>query len=132
VGQEDLDRLRRGWEAAPEDPEPFFAMFHENVEWDMTNGPFPEPEKVYGPEAVRQFFETWTDAFDDWGYEPEEIIEADPHAVVHMRQWGRGKESGVPVEGHVFQVWTFEDGKVVRFRAFTNRAEALEAAGVSE
>ena len=132
MSQEDLDRLQRAWEAAPEDPGPFFALFHDDVEWDMSNGPFPERQKVYGPEAVRAFFETWTDAFDDWGYEPEEMIDAGSSAMVHMRQWGRGKESGVPVEGHVFQVWTFEDGKVVRFRAFTNRADALEAAGISE
>ena len=129
MSREDLDRLRSAWEAAPEEPQAFLALFDEKVEWDMTTGPFPEREKVYGPDAVREFFEKWSGAFDDWGYEPEEMIDAGANAVVHMRQWGRGKESGVPVDNHVFQVWTFEDGKVIRFRAFASRAEALRAVG---
>jgi ketosteroid isomerase-like protein len=32
----------------------------------------------------------------------------------------------------VFQLWTFRDGKVVRGQAFSDREEALEAAGLSE
>ena len=30
------------------------------------------------------------------------------------------------------QVWTIRDGKVVRMRVFADRAQALEAAGLSE
>jgi hypothetical protein len=29
-------------------------------------------------------------------------------------------------------VWTFQGGKVIRFKGFTDKAEALEAAGLSE
>jgi hypothetical protein len=29
-------------------------------------------------------------------------------------------------------VWTFDNGKVIRHRAFNDRDEALEAAGISE
>ncbi len=132
MSQENVERLRRAWEAAPENPEPFFALFDENVEWDMTSGPFPAQEKTYGPASVREFFRTWAGTFDDWAYEAEEIIDADPSVLVYMRQWGRGKGSGVPVENRFFQVWTFENGKVIRYRGFTDRAEALEAAGLRE
>ena len=36
------------------------------------------------------------------------------------------------VEGRFFQVYTVKDGKTVRWEEFSDRAEALEAAGLSE
>jgi ketosteroid isomerase-like protein len=132
MSQENVEILKHSMKEAPENPEPFFAMFDENVEWDMSGGPFPIQKKVYGPEAVREFFRTWAGTFDDWGFEAEEVIDAHPSVVVCMHQWGRGKGSGVPVENRFFQVWTFENGKVVRYRGFTDRTEAFEAAGLSE
>ena len=41
-----------------------------------------------------------------------------------------GHESGVPVELNSTQVWTVRDGKVTRIDNYTERAEALEAAGL--
>jgi ketosteroid isomerase-like protein len=132
MSRENVEILMRAFDAAPEDPEPFFALFDENVEWDMTGGPFPEPRTVYGPEAVREFFRTWAGTFDDWGYEAEEVIDAGDSVFVCLHQWGRGKGSGVPVEGRFFQVWTFRSGKVIRYKGFNHRAEALAAAGLEE
>ena len=45
---------------------------------------------------------------------------------------GRGKQSGAGTTWEFWQVWTFRDGKAVQGRGFTNREEALEAAGLSE
>jgi ketosteroid isomerase-like protein len=132
MSQENVEALIQAVNEAPENPEPFFALFAENVEWDMSRGPFPLQKKVYGPEAVREFFRTWAGTFDDWGFEAEETIDTGPSVFVCMRQWGRGKGSGVPVENRFFQVWTFQQGKVIRYQGFTDRAEALEAAGLRE
>jgi ketosteroid isomerase-like protein len=93
---------------------------------------FPEPRKVYGPDAVRELLRTWAGTFDDWGYEAEEVIDAGDSVFACLRQWGRGKGSGVPVEYRFFGVWTFRDGKVIRYKGFNDRAEALEAAELSE
>ncbi len=45
---------------------------------------------------------------------------------------GQGKGSGAPLDAQA--VWGHElrTGKVARMRAFTTKAEALEAAGLSE
>jgi ketosteroid isomerase-like protein len=131
MSQENVEILKHSFEEAPENPEPFFAMFDENVEWDMSGGPFPI-KKVYGPEAVREFFRTWAGTFDDWGFEAEEVIDAGSSVFVCLHQWGRGKGSGIPVENRFFTVWTFERDKVIRYQAFAGRTEALEAAGLSE
>jgi ketosteroid isomerase-like protein len=132
MSRENVEIRLHAFDVAPENPEPFFELFDEHVEWDMTGGPFPEPKKVYGPEAVREFFRTWAGTFDDWGYEAEEVIDAGSSVFVCLHQWGRGKGSGVPVEGRFFQVWTFRNGKVIHYKGFTDRAEALEAAGLAE
>ena len=127
-----MEILKHSFAEAPENPEPFFAIFEGNVEWDMTAGVFPIQKKVYGPEAVREFFRTWAGTFDDWGFDAEEVIDAGSSIFVCLHQWGRGKGSGIPVENRFFTVWTFERDKVIRFQGFTSRAEALKAAGLRE
>jgi ketosteroid isomerase-like protein len=62
----------------------------------------------------------------------EEIIDAGDHLIHAILFRGRGRGSGVEVEGRFFQVYTFRDGKTVRWEEFSDRAEALEAAGLSE
>jgi ketosteroid isomerase-like protein len=132
MSQENVEILKHSFEEAPEDPEPFFAMFDENVEWDMSGGPFPIQKKVYGPEAVGEFFRIRAGTFDDWDFEAEEVIDAESSVFVCFHQWGRGKGSGIPVENRFFTVFTFERGKVIRYPAFMDRADALEAAGLRE
>jgi len=48
--------------------------------------------------------------------------------VVDVHHYGRGSTSGVEVEMRNWQVITVRDGKVVRYRVFTTRQEALDAA----
>jgi ketosteroid isomerase-like protein len=61
----------------------------------------------------------------------EEIVDLDESVVVVVRRAGRGGGS-VPVSQELAVVWTFEGDKAVRARSFTSRAEALEAATLSE
>lgn len=115
--------------AAPEDPEPLFALLDEQVEWDYV-GAFPESATYRGPDAVRAFFGEWAGAFDDFAVEAEEVTGAGDHVVVRMRQSGRGKETGAAVENRVWQVFTFRGGKIVHCRGYSTEAEAFEAAGL--
>ena len=77
-------------------------------------------------------FRDWVGAFEAWGYEAEEIIDAGDAAVVQLHQWGRGKGSGATVENRFWQVWTVREGKVTRATHHVEKARALEAAGLSE
>ena len=52
--------------------------------------------------------------------------------VVVLREFGRGKGSGIEVERPTAGVWTLCDGKAVRIRFYAGKAEALEAAGLTE
>jgi ketosteroid isomerase-like protein len=72
--------------------------------------------------------------WDGWpAWEPQEILDADDKVVALIRFSARGKGSGAEVESHVWNLWTFRDGKLVEFKYFgDDRAAALEAAGLSE
>ena len=52
--------------------------------------------------------------------------------VVVFRQSGTGRGSGVRVERDFFGVYDLKESKVVRYRLYESREEALEAAGLTE
>ncbi len=52
--------------------------------------------------------------------------------VVVFRQSGTGRGSGVRTERDFFGVYELRESKVVRYRMYESRQEALEAAGRSE
>ena len=45
-----------------------------------------------------------------------------------VRSRGRGRPSGIEVADLFFPVFTFRDGKIVRFEEFSTRDQALAAA----
>jgi ketosteroid isomerase-like protein len=62
----------------------------------------------------------------------EEFIDGGDRVVVSGYFRGRGRGSGVEVDTRFYEVYTLRDGKIVRLDEFTGRADALEAAGLSE
>jgi ketosteroid isomerase-like protein len=63
----------------------------------------------------------------------EELIDGTGDRVLAMaRVVARGKGSGAPVLQPIFSAFTVRNGKVARIEDHTERADALEAAGVSE
>jgi ketosteroid isomerase-like protein len=56
----------------------------------------------------------------------------DEHVVTSVHDCGRMRGSDSEVRAHFFHVWTFRDGKVVRFSGHFDRNRALEAAGLQE
>jgi ketosteroid isomerase-like protein len=130
MSQESLELVRRMLDEARRNPEAMFDMFADDVEWDTGDLRLPGPTTHHGPDGVREFFRDWVGAFEEWGYEAEEIIDGGDSIVVHIHQWGRGKGSGATVENRFWQVWTVRDGKVIRATHHFEKAHALEAAGL--
>ena len=92
----------------------------------------PEPGAHEGTEAVRRQIWRWVEPYPDLQIEPQEIQTSGNRAFVWVRFSGHGAGSGVPIEMEVANVLTVEDGKIRRNEAYTERADALEAAGLSE
>ena len=89
-----------------------------------------DEEPSYGPGAMRDDWERWTSAFEELKVTFEEIVDAGDQVVVVAHHQGRGRGSGVEVDARFYEVYTLRDGKVSRVDEYTERAEALEAAGL--
>jgi ketosteroid isomerase-like protein len=87
---------------------------------------------VHGREAIRAMWERWEDDWEEARPVAEEFIDVGDQVVVTVHEWGRGRGSGIEVEGRFFNVVTLRDRKVVRKVEFTERAQALEDAGLRE
>jgi ketosteroid isomerase-like protein len=74
----------------------------------------------------------WLNDWEEIETVAEEFIDAGDHVVVTVHESGRGRGSGIEIDGRYFNVLTVRNGKIVRKVEFTQRSEALEAAGLSE
>jgi ketosteroid isomerase-like protein len=130
-------------------------MSQENVErlramyGEWARGNFRAGGELFSPEAV---FETITDGrsaaigadaiegymreflaqWSEFRIAAEEFVEVGETVLVTERQHGTGKSSGAETEMTAYSAWTFCDGLVDRVRWRTDRASALEAAGLPE
>jgi len=91
------------------------------------------PQHLRGLQEFIEFTEQYRDGWIDLVQEVLELIETpDGRVVVLVRQSGRGRQSGVPIIIHFYSLCTIRDGKVNRVEYFRHRADALQAAGLSE
>ena len=79
-----------------------------------------------------QFTAEWADAWDDWGMEVEDYLDAGERVVVILTQRGRSKATGIPVEMRFAQVWTLRDGQGISMYLYADPDEAIKAGGLSE
>jgi ketosteroid isomerase-like protein len=78
------------------------------------------------------YFKTLDDAYEQFKVVPQDFIDvgAAVLTVAHI-DW-RGRGSGAEGRGPLFALFWLRAGRVFREESFTDRAEALEAAGLSE
>jgi ketosteroid isomerase-like protein len=94
---------------------------------------FTDSQERQGLGAMRRWMEEWLDAWaDDYTTQTESIREYRDVVIALLRFTGHAKGSGVEVAGGIFQVCRFRDGKIASVEDFTDRAQALQAAGVEE
>jgi ketosteroid isomerase-like protein len=76
--------------------------------------------------AMREWLSTWERPIR---IEAEEYIEAGDRILVLIHWTGRGKGSGVEIEGRGAHLWTFREGVVVGHETYRDRDEARAALG---
>jgi hypothetical protein len=98
-----------------------------NAEFDFTDA-YPDGRVVRGVEGVRRIAAHWP--WGDLHFEPEDFIAVDAERVlVFIRATATGVGSGIPVERRTAHECTFEAGRLVCFKVYSEREDALEAAG---
>ena len=92
----------------------------------------PDASAYLGPEAIASYTRGLLENWEDFTMEAEEFLAAGDSVVARVHQRGVGRTSGIPTEMRYFTVWSFRGRKVIHLESFRERAEALEAAGLSE
>jgi ketosteroid isomerase-like protein len=127
MAQEKVAVVRRLFAALDgQDWEAGLGLFDPEVEWSPTEGTF------HGLEGVLASLVEWLEPWEEHHIEAEEFSEAGDQvlAVVHLT--GRIAGSRMEIDQRFFQVYAVRNGKITRMVEFVRRAEALEAAGVSQ
>jgi ketosteroid isomerase-like protein len=125
-----VDRVREGIDSwSRGDLDGTLALIDPEIVWrPVTAWPGIQPE-YRGHAGVRRFWDAFRDPWETITLEADRIRELDERRVLtrsHFR--ARGRASGVTTEIVLHTVWTFEDGKLMRFESFTDEQAALEAA----
>jgi ketosteroid isomerase-like protein len=135
MSQENVEIVRRitdvmdaeGFEAAL----PLFLdAAHPDVEW-QEDPAWPGSASYRGVEQVRQVILDRMDTLD-FDQQTEELLSVDDKVVALVRWTGRGKTSGAQGEISMAMVWTVRDQVVTGLEFFLDRAQALQAVGLSE
>jgi ketosteroid isomerase-like protein len=132
MSQENVEIVRSGLERFSATGEFTDDIVTPDFAWDMSHfHGWPEQQIYEGAEGARSFLREWTDAWEDWELEVDALHDAGDKVVALMRQHGRSKAAGMPVEMSFAMVWTLRDGKEARMEMYSDPAEALGAAGLS-
>ena len=128
-----MDLVRRAYGAYSRgDVDGAVAVFAKDAEY-VPSGALPGDREVrHGPEGYKQFIGWLQSEFDDARLDVNDVIDAGDRVLASVTLRGRGKQSGAAVSWDIWQVWTMRDGVVVRGQAFSDKAEALAAAGLPQ
>ena len=132
MSQENVELVRRGVETwNRRDLTTWLALFSSDAEidWSRARGPL---KGVYrGPGELETLWNEWFFTFEKAEIETHGFTGAGSEVVVSNTSHFRGRQ-GVEVSASSTWVFTVENGQITCLRLFQKRAEALEAAGLSE
>jgi ketosteroid isomerase-like protein len=134
VSRENVEIVRRGYAHRQDRGDFLVEILAPDYVWDMSHfRGWPEQQTYVGIEEARRFIRDWTAAFDDWEIDVVAVHDAGGDKVVGvLRQRGRSKATGLPVDMLYAQVFTLRDGKQTRMEMYADPDEALKAVGLEE
>jgi hypothetical protein len=100
----------------------------------MTESPtLPGAATTSGFEDLRRYFAGWRRNWSEWDWQEEDVQDIPPDRVLVTALLRlRGLRSGIWVEHRWAYLFTIRDGKLLRQDGFDDKAQALEAVGLSE
>ena len=107
-------------------------VLHPDVVIDVYSRNVLTPALYHGFDGFRRFLERVEEVWENLQVEPEELIDAGDNVVATVRMWGKRRGTKMKAETRVFTIWTFREGKVLRYTSYQTKRQALEAVGLRE
>ena len=101
-------------------------IFDPEIEWSEPPETIGRRE-VTGIDAALAALANWNDQFDSLRVETIELREDGDRVLHAMQQYARARGSDVEIEGDLYMVWWFRDGKAARMEMYNSSGEAEAA-----
>ena len=104
-------------------------LLTDDIEW-IEPGPqdvLPAAGTHRDKEEVGRLFAAMGENLDIHRFEPHAFIAQDDRVVALVRTEATARPTGRRVANHIAHVWTFRDGKLAHFEAFSDTAAAVAA-----
>ena len=133
VSQRDIDTVKTLFAAfADRDFEAAAGILDPSLEIRPAIVGGPEGAVYRGPDGMRRFWDDVDDAWAEFRIEAEEFRELDGAILVLGRALARGRESEIALEVESAWIARLRNGRIVHFQSFSNKQEAIEAAGLAD
>jgi uncharacterized protein len=99
-------------------------------EVELRDDPRLGDESYHGHQGFVSFLGEWLESWESFRIEPQDYVDAGNQVVAVVRQFGRGKGSGLELDVTVAHVWVLRNGKIVELNVYLDPADALRAVGL--
>jgi ketosteroid isomerase-like protein len=89
----------------------------------------PDHREHHGVDGLIAYLGEWADAWEEYSFDVLRMRDSGDSVLMTARQRGKGKRSGVPIDGEVTFAFTLRDGRIARVQMFGGEEEALGALG---
>jgi ketosteroid isomerase-like protein len=99
-------------------------------EIELIDPDLPGGGRFRGHAGAREYLDHLLEPFEEATWEVERLIPTGAMVVGFLHGRMRGKGSGIEVDMRDGHLWTLRGGRIVRWRTYLDRAEALRDAGL--
>jgi ketosteroid isomerase-like protein len=136
VSQENVELVRRVIALGVQTREtgltsPLMDLVAPDVEIDVSRRVF-NPETYRGLDGWVRLNDQMREVWAEWQVTPERIVAMGDRVVSVVTARGRGRGSGLEIEGRYASIWTLADGRVTRVEIGVDPNAALKAVGLEE
>jgi ketosteroid isomerase-like protein len=131
MSEENVEVVRRLYGLWPDRVLAAEEVLHPDVVIDVTRNVLT-PALHHGFDGFRRFLGQVQEEWENLQVEPEELIDAGDNVVAAVRMSGKRRGSKMKAEMEAFTIWTFGEGKVLRYTSYRTKRQALISVGLWE
>jgi ketosteroid isomerase-like protein len=134
VSQENVENFKRAVDALNRlDLDAYADLCTVDYEWFPVLGGTVEGRSFRGREGIKEYFGQLGDTWEEFRFVADELRDLGDSVLALGRLEGRGRGSGVQVVLPIGAIGDYRADNICwRFRAFSDHAEALRAAGLEQ